>query len=494
MPLSADVKAAGLSQQSNNYRDQHLFGPGPKRVLALDGGGVRGAITVAFLERIEEILCDRFGKDFRLGHWFDLVGGTSTGALIAGALALGYRAKDISGFYTDRAAIAFRRPRWRIPLFQAKFDTLALRREINLIVRERELESNDLITGLCVVTKRMDTGSPWIVANNPQAPYWETPKPNPKTGKPDFIGNRYYKLANLVRASTAAPHFFDPEMLPIVEDPSVGTLADVRATARANPWFARFMMAAVARLGLKRETVFNSKTDGLFVDGGVTPHNNPSLALFQMTQLKPYRLCWPTGPERLSVVSIGTGTHRPRLDFANLGFGRFPKLAFHSLLSLMNDSEVQVLTQMQWLGECLQPWTINSEIGALRGDTPPGGKMFRFLRYDVKLELDWLREELGFDGSEEDVIRYRCMDDPGIIPKIYKLAQDAAKKQVKPEHWAGDLPGWCNGAVPTPPEHPPLPKAVVQTWWSKGGERLAPMLRLLGNLTRNKPLPPADPT
>src|SRR5207253_118599 len=40
-------------------RDHHLFAPGPKRVLALDGGGVRGAITVAFLERIEELLKQR---------------------------------------------------------------------------------------------------------------------------------------------------------------------------------------------------------------------------------------------------------------------------------------------------------------------------------------------------------------------------------------------------------------------------------------------------
>jgi uncharacterized protein len=48
-----------MNEASTNFelaRDRHLFGPGPKRLLALDGGGVRGAIAVAFLERIEQLL------------------------------------------------------------------------------------------------------------------------------------------------------------------------------------------------------------------------------------------------------------------------------------------------------------------------------------------------------------------------------------------------------------------------------------------------------
>src|SRR5947209_6460441 len=80
-------------------RDRHLFGPGPKRILALDGGGVRGAVSVAFLERLEEILEQEAGHPVRLGDWFDLIGGTSTGAVIAGALALGYRASEVKDFY-----------------------------------------------------------------------------------------------------------------------------------------------------------------------------------------------------------------------------------------------------------------------------------------------------------------------------------------------------------------------------------------------------------
>jgi Patatin-like phospholipase len=188
-------------------RDYQLFGPGPKRVLALDGGGVRGAITVAFLERIEALLSQHHGRRVRLGDYFHLIGGTSTGSIIAGALALGRSAAEVRRFYTELAPRAFKRQRWSIPVLHSKFEARGLRREIENVVGDLELRSDALVTGLCIVTKRIDTGSPWIVANNPEAPFWHD--------RPDSDGNKHYKLATLVRASTAAPHFFDPEVFPI---------------------------------------------------------------------------------------------------------------------------------------------------------------------------------------------------------------------------------------------------------------------------------------
>jgi hypothetical protein len=138
------------------------------------------------------------------------------------------------------------------------------------------------------------------------------------------------------------------------------------------------------------------------------------------------------------VVSIGTGTFRPRINYRDLGFVRFPRLAFHALLSLMTDAEMLILAQMQWLGECPMPWTINSEIGSLAGDGPPGGKLFRFLRYDVRLETGWLRDELGLAVSQRDVEHFRCWHDPAIVRDIYAIAEVAAKKQVRPEHFLGE--------------------------------------------------------
>src|SRR5437764_4578763 len=93
-------------------RDRHLFDAGPKRVLSLDGGGVRGVISVAFLERIEAILSAYAGNDVRLGDYFDLIGGASTGAIIAGALALGKTTGELKNIYHRLAPLAFQRSRF----------------------------------------------------------------------------------------------------------------------------------------------------------------------------------------------------------------------------------------------------------------------------------------------------------------------------------------------------------------------------------------------
>jgi hypothetical protein len=418
------------SETSDIYtcaRDYQLFGPGPKRVLALDGGGVRGAITVAFLERIEALLSEQCGQSVRLGDYFHLVGGTSTGSIIAGALALGYRAEQVRDLYTRLAPLAFVRKKTAIPVLQAKFDVRGLRHEIEKIVGDLELDSDRLITGMCVVTKRIDTGSPWILANNPAAPYWH--------GSSSHDGNKHYRLANLVRASTAAPHYFDPELIPINRRKSQLPLE--AAAPLQKPVLARFAQAALERIGWRSKPVPDTTDYGLFIDGGVTPHNNPSFALLQMISLKRFGLCWKPGPGDLSVVSVGTGTFRPRLNYQDLGFARYPQLALHALMSLMTDAETLILAQMQWLGECPAPWEINSEIGTIAEDGPPGGKLFRFLRYDVRLEPDWLQEQLGLSVAPKDIERYRCMDDPGIVRDIYEIAKVAAKQQVRPEHFPG---------------------------------------------------------
>src|ERR1700710_1152361 len=75
----------------------------PKRILALDGGGIRGALSLGYLQRIEDILRSQNSNDnnFRLSHYFDLIGGTSTGSIIAACLSIGMSVSDIKKMYFD---------------------------------------------------------------------------------------------------------------------------------------------------------------------------------------------------------------------------------------------------------------------------------------------------------------------------------------------------------------------------------------------------------
>jgi uncharacterized protein len=405
-------------------RDYHLFSRGPKRILALDGGGVRGAISVAFLERIEKLLDERMGRKVRLADWFDLIGGTSTGAIIAGALALGHRVEEVRDFYLRLAPKVFA-PRWSIPYLQAKFDARGLRTEIDNIVQDRTLDSDDLITGLAIISKRIDTGSPWIIANNPMSKFW-----GPEGG---HLPNKDYKLATLVRASTAAPLYFDPEIIAITPDAPIDPLGKITAPFSGHPWAALLLTKIRALYGLISPQGPSAKTHGLFVDGGVTPYNNPSMALLMLVALEQFGIRWDLGPQNLTIISIGTGAYRTKLSFGELGFAGPLKLAKQAMLSSIGDAQSLAVAQMQWLGECPIRWPINTEIGTLEGNSPPGGPWFRFMRYDVALDSTGLEAFIPH-AQESEVRRLQEMDSVEIIEELYKIGGRVAEDLVQPEH------------------------------------------------------------
>ena len=64
---------------------------GRKKILTLDGGGIRGMIAVEVLKEIEDLLRKESGKEnLVLADYFDYISGTSTGAIIAAGLSLGW--------------------------------------------------------------------------------------------------------------------------------------------------------------------------------------------------------------------------------------------------------------------------------------------------------------------------------------------------------------------------------------------------------------------
>lgn len=71
------------------------------RVLALDGGGIKGTFTAAVLAALEQ----RTGH--RIIDHFDLIAGTSTGGILAIGLSLGFSAEDLLNFYLQRGPQLF---------------------------------------------------------------------------------------------------------------------------------------------------------------------------------------------------------------------------------------------------------------------------------------------------------------------------------------------------------------------------------------------------
>src|SRR6185295_2181942 len=109
-----------------------------KRILALDGGGIRGVFSLQILARIEEIFREEEGKpDLVLADVFDFIAGTSTGAIIAAFLSWGLCVRDIEKEYLERSKEMFVRERW-YRRWKAKYRAEAIGDFFRRAFRERD--------------------------------------------------------------------------------------------------------------------------------------------------------------------------------------------------------------------------------------------------------------------------------------------------------------------------------------------------------------------
>ena len=344
----------------NQQLIDRMQSPGPKKILALDGGGIRGIMTVEILDRIENLLRRQSGQndDFVLADYFDFVAGTSTGAIIAACIAIGMRVADIRTFYIGSGEKMFDKA-FLLKRFHHKYEdeNLALKLQ-EVFGKDTTLGCDTLKTVLMMVMRNATTDSPWPVSNNPFAKYNQATRPD---------CNLHLPLWQLVRASTAAPVYFPPE---------------------------------VVKLGAHTF---------VFVDGGITTYNNPAFQAVLMATVEPYKMNWPVGEDQMLVVSIGTGTS-PKVDVdlspdkMNLLYnaGSLPSALMHAAL---NEQD----TLCRVFGKCLAGDDLDREVGNLIGAKGPVGpsKLFTYMRYNAELTREGL-DALGLnDIDPEDVQQLR---------------------------------------------------------------------------------------
>ena len=379
-------------------RDEHFQRAGPKRILTLDGGGLRGILSLGMLQRVEALLKERHGNDdaFRLCHYFDLIAGTSTGAIIAAALASGMTVDEVIGHYQKLGREVFIKDWLRKGVVRARYDEQSLITHLERVLgKDVLLGDESLQTGLLIVTKRLDSGSVWPLGNNPRGQFFKAKESD------TWISNGEYPLWKVVRASTAAPSFFDPEPIEIS-----------------------------AQAGKK-------KVVGTFVDGGVSPYNNPSLQAMMYATLDGYKVKWPTGADKLLMVSVGTGAAEANQTPSRIA----AQGAIRALFSLMDDCAALVETMMQWMSTSPTKRAFDVEIGNLGGDLLPGAPLLTYLRYNVMLSASEI-ESLHPGLSAEVVESLREMDNPDNLDLLLKLGQTAGAEQIRAVHFPTefDLP------------------------------------------------------
>jgi hypothetical protein len=373
----------------------------PHRMLALDGGGIRGLVTLGILEKIEKLVGEKTGQ--KLSEYFDYIAGTSTGAIIAAGLSRGMTTADLFDFYKSSGKEMFESSRLieRVKYFYTADPLKAQLQQV--FGHDTNLEPDNLQCLLLVVTKNVTTDSPWPISSNPEAKYNDL-------GREDC--NLKIPLWQLVRASTAAPVYFPPEIL---------------------QW----------------HPTDRSKTF-VFVDGGVTPHNNPAFLLYRMATEPAYRLNWTTGEKNLLIVSVGTGAAEslgataaaPNKNIVSTVAGLPGELMY----SIQVDQDINCRT----IGRCthgahldreildlvprrrVEGMTMDEQYMAPEIPLSTGlGRQFLYARYNANLSRKGL-DALGFQTVDSAIIQK--MDAVENIPVLTDIGRSAAE-DVQPAHF-----------------------------------------------------------
>ena len=170
-----------------------------RRILSIDGGGIKGTCPAAFLAVMEEKLPNP------IGSYFDLIAGTSTGGILAIGLGLGLSAKELHGLYVKRGPEIFGESEnrakvlsWMLRCFRsarsfvgAKHDEAALKRILGQTLQGKRI--GDAKTRLLIPAWDADLRSCYIY----------------KTAHHERLTTDYKRLASdAAMATAAAPTYF----------------------------------------------------------------------------------------------------------------------------------------------------------------------------------------------------------------------------------------------------------------------------------------------
>lgn len=365
----------------------------PRRLLSIDGGGLCGLIPAQALMLIEQQLDVLTGDPQPLCNRFDLIGGTSTGAILAAGLALGMKAKQLRDFYVKLGPEIFKKV-FLPEQFWHKYPSHPIENHLkNTFGEATTLGDPRLRTMVLLVTKNTTLGNNWFFTNNPKNRF--------------FKNNAKIPLWNVVRASSAAPTYFPPHAFAIPDD-----------TGQPQTYE--------------------------FIDGGVSSYNNPSLQVFLEATIPEYGVGWPMGTDNLLLLSLGTGYSAALIEEGKAVRFNLLDWARYVLKELMNEANLQQNLLMHLIGEKPAPAESGTAVAALAASpgTPSDAALTRvttglgarkILTYQrITVELTRKRlDELKL--PDVDPAKVGELDAVDQIPNMQRLGEAVASEQVHME-------------------------------------------------------------
>jgi uncharacterized protein len=312
------------SEETTSRIEQRLHSSGPKRLLALDGAGTRNAVTFPILEAMESGLQQQPGNsELRLCDYFDVIGGTNTGAVIAAMLARGMSVREAQEHFLTLCPRLFNVQ----PLYKrltSKYSGAAARVVLMEIFGEESLDSERLQSGLCIFTYRLDEAAPFAFHNLPSTTGYSSPL-----------------LCDCLSASLASPTYFEPVQIAV----ALGEM-------------------------------------GVFVDANLAMTGGAAVPLFLTTTSVEQRFQFPTGEKNLLLVAVGTGEAAPEATPEEAQDRNVIGWASALPSFLLADAKRQNEIFLRAISRNPQPLLGDEELSEVNADLLPSDPALTYVRFD----------------------------------------------------------------------------------------------------------------
>ncbi|MEM9544553.1 MAG: patatin-like phospholipase family protein [Bacteroidota bacterium] len=365
---------------------QKITSASPKKILSIDDGGARSLISIGILNQIEKILRIKHDdSNLLLSDYFDLIGGSSTGGLIAAFLSKGLSVTEVASICLNHFPHLYKKKLFSIDIFNPRFNSKYFKNFLYRFFGSTTMASNEWKTGLCVTMKRLNPPALWFATNIPTGTY--------------FNQTERMLASDVLLASMASPGIFDPQKIRL-----------------------------------------ENGVEAYFVDGGLSTAKNPALHLFLLAINNSGELKWDKGEENLLVTSIGAGNwpkpiKRGKPRILNW-FTEIPNI-------VLDDANKYNQLILQGMSNSPTAKNIDVEFGNFSTNLFSSEPMLSYIRYNADLTKLGLNE-IGIEKSDLEISNLQNYINTTKLTELYEIGNKVGKLYVNKSHFPNTFNIWKN--------------------------------------------------